>query len=138
MKNCSLLGFAALLIFAGVSCKSTESDSAPSNKDKIVGTWEVVSKATKDAPPEGTIFEFGKDGKLKVEINIPGLPKDKDVKIKINQPPAMPYEVKNDMVSVQGQKGTKEFKIVSLTDKELKLQLIVEGKTEETVELKKK
>src|SRR5437016_1431708 len=40
-------------------------EKADVNKEKLVGTWEVV-KAEQGALPVGSVVDFGKDGKAKV------------------------------------------------------------------------
>jgi uncharacterized protein (TIGR03066 family) len=41
----------------------------PSNKEKIVGNWEIAKGET---VPPGTIFEFAKDGKMKMRFEVNG------------------------------------------------------------------
>jgi len=41
------------------------------NKEKIIGTWELTKTDTPDVPP-GVTFEFTKDGKFKVAAKING------------------------------------------------------------------
>lgn len=134
-------GFAALLLFISISCssKSTEGGSTSANKDKIIGVWDVVATGSDEGKMMlGTTFEFGKDGKLKIHVKLPDIPKGDNVKVNIEQPPPFPYEVKDNTISVEGTKGKREMKILSLTDSELKLEMIQDGKSPETLELKKK
>lgn len=51
------------------SGKAPEPEKRASNKDKLVGTWEVTK--SKDAPP-GATLEFTKDGKVKMTAMVEG------------------------------------------------------------------
>jgi uncharacterized protein (TIGR03066 family) len=51
------------------SGRTPEPGKVASNKDKIVGTWEVTK--SKDVPP-GATLEFTKDGKLKMKATVEG------------------------------------------------------------------
>jgi uncharacterized protein (TIGR03066 family) len=96
------------------------------NKEKIVGTWEVT-KAGSDLP-EGSTIEFTKDGKLTINV------KDKDKTITVQGT----YTVDGDKVMVVTKFEDKEHKetitIKTLTDK--KLVTVDEKKKED--EFKKK
>jgi uncharacterized protein (TIGR03066 family) len=98
-----------------------------SNKDKIVGVWELVKGS--DLPP-GTSFEFMKDGKMKVSI------KDGDKTTEMNGT----YKVEGDKLTNAGKgpdgKEQKETDtIVKLTDTEL---VIKDDKHNKTLEFKKR
>ncbi len=99
-----------------------------SNKDKIVGSWEV----TKGTPPGGVV-EFTKDGKLKMTAEGP----DK-------KPLTMEgtYAVDGDSLKVTmkgpgGKDHSETSKITKLTDKEMAFEEKQGDKTEIT-EFKKK
>jgi uncharacterized protein (TIGR03066 family) len=49
--------------------RAAEEKKEPSNKEKLIGTWEVTKSA--DAPA-GTTIEFTKDGKFKVTAKVDG------------------------------------------------------------------
>jgi uncharacterized protein (TIGR03066 family) len=82
---------------------------ADTNKEKIVGTWEVA----KSKPP--TTIEFTKEGKLKISVKLP------------NMPPVTlegTYEVKGDTVTVavktpDGKEMKDSLTIVKLTATEM-------------------
>ena len=61
------------LVVTLVGAASAEEKKA-TNKEKIVGTWELVKAATTDKmnvlPPVGANFEFTKDGKVKVSAKV--------------------------------------------------------------------
>lgn len=103
-----------------------EQTAQATNKDKIVGTWEVT-KST-EVPP-GAIFDFTKDGKMKVSVKEDGI---------TNEMPGT-YEVEGDKLTTVG-KGPdgKEDKqtdtIAKLTDAEL----VIKNRRGQTIELKKK
>lgn len=97
-----------------------------SNKDKIVGVWEIVRGGKL---PPGTTFEFTKDGKMKVAMKV----QDKTMNMEGT------YTVEGDKLKNAGKgpdgKEQKETDtIVKLTDTELVLK--DEHKT--TIEFKKK
>jgi uncharacterized protein (TIGR03066 family) len=112
-----------VLLVVAVACSSLTtvpgvSVSVTSNKDKIVGTWEV----TKPDIVKGMTYDFSKDGKLKVS----GGPS-----------PTLDgtYTVDGDTlnVTVAGKVTTSKIKV--LTDKDMTLE---ETKTNKSTEFKKK
>jgi uncharacterized protein (TIGR03066 family) len=77
--NCALAGFLALGLAGCGSSSSTHSGGAGktekekkelTNKDKIVGSWELT-KSGGGGPP-GAVLTFGKDGKLKMSMKFEG------------------------------------------------------------------
>jgi uncharacterized protein (TIGR03066 family) len=96
------------------------------NKDKIIGTWEVV-KSQSDLPAGSTV-EFTKDGKLTVTVKA----EDKKVVVKGT------YKVDGDTLTVTTKDGdeehTEKMTIKSLT----KDKLVVVDDKKKTDELKKK
>jgi uncharacterized protein (TIGR03066 family) len=100
-------------------------DKKSSNKEKIVGTWELVKSDDKDAPPPGTLAEFTRDGKLIITVIV----EDKKIPVKGT------YSVQGDTLksAMPGQDGkevTDTDTIKKLTDKELVLK-DSKGKTTE-------
>jgi uncharacterized protein (TIGR03066 family) len=87
-------GFLMLGIVAGV-----RAEKADTNKDKIVGTWEVV-KSEEPPPPVGAVVEFGKGGKMMVTHK----KDDKDVTI------AGTYTVEGDTINIVLKVDDKEVK----------------------------
>jgi uncharacterized protein (TIGR03066 family) len=121
----SLLCWLALAIvgFAGSSLIGQEKKEK-SNKEKLVGVWEVTKSAS--GIPAGAVFEFTKDGKLKISFKADG----KDVNVEGT------YTVDGDTISSAGPKGEKpdKNKIKKLTDTEL----ITEDEKGKVDEFKKK
>jgi uncharacterized protein (TIGR03066 family) len=125
----ALRRFAALLCcfaLAVLVANPARAAEKATNKEKIVGTWEVT-KSGSDLP-EGATIEFTKDGKLTINI------KDKDKTITVKGT----YTVDGDKLMVVTNFEDKEHKetitIKSLTDK--KLVTVDEKKKED--EFKKK
>ena len=114
---CLILGLAGCGVSTTTKLATSPSSTKPepkpqaTNKDKIVGTWEV---AKSDEIPPGTVFEFTKDGKMKMSMKMEG----KTVEMEGT------YEVEGETLKSVG-KGPdgKEDKntdtIVKLTDTEL-------------------
>ena len=118
-----------LLLVAVVGCggSSTTKPSEASNKDKIVGTWEV----SKGEPAGGTV-DFAKDGKMKMTMKMG----DKAMSMDGT------YAVEGDNLKVtmkepDGKESSETMKIAKLTDKELVTEEKKGDKTE-TTEFKKK
>jgi uncharacterized protein (TIGR03066 family) len=96
--------------------------AAASNKDKIIGVWEVTKSA--DAPPGATV-EFTKDGKMKMTFAING----KEMSAEGS------YTVEGDKVNSVGPDGKKDTATIKkLTES----QLVVEDAKGKTDEYKKK
>src|SRR5260370_34140573 len=57
---------AGLLMLGLVAGVRAEEKKADGNKEKLVGTWEVVKSDEGGAPPVGTMVMFAKDGKMKL------------------------------------------------------------------------
>jgi uncharacterized protein (TIGR03066 family) len=123
--SCASMGFVVLAL---TGCgKPTSSSSGPSqaaakkepsNNEKIVGVWEVTKSA--DAPP-GAVFEFTKDGKMKISFKA----NDKDMSMEMN------YKVEGDTITATGPDGKAEpAKIKKLTDSELAIE-DAKGKVDE-------
>jgi uncharacterized protein (TIGR03066 family) len=126
---------AVFFIIVLAACSGSPMSSKPAertNKEKLVGTWEVV-KSRENFPP-GTTLEFTRDGKVRFSVT--------DVK----RPETMDgtYSLDGDTLNVTlgppGDRGKHHtMKITKLTDKEL----ITEetnpaGQIDERLEFKKK
>jgi len=115
-------GFLMIGIVAGV-----RAEKADTNKDKVVGTWEVV-KSEEPPPPVGAVVEFGKDGKMKVTRK----QDDKDVTINGT------YTVKGDTINVVLKIEDKEVKH-TITIKKIEGDVIsVENEKGKAIEFKRK
>src|SRR5271170_2206230 len=81
-----------------------------SNKEKVVGVWEVTKSAS--GIPVGSVYEFTNDGKLKIKIK----PEGKD-----EGNVEGTYSVDGDTITSAGPKGenSDKNKIKKLTDSEL-------------------
>jgi uncharacterized protein (TIGR03066 family) len=104
-------------------------DKKASNKEKIVGTWELVKTDAKDGASPGTLVEFTKDGKLKFTLTVGGM------KVFVDGT----YSVKGDTLNTaitgpDGKKMTDTDTIQKLTDKEM----VLKDAKGQTTELKKK
>jgi uncharacterized protein (TIGR03066 family) len=104
-------------------------DKKASNKEKIVGTWELVKTDAKNGAPPGTIVEFTKDGKLNITV-MAG-----DQKIAVKGTYSVQADtLKSAMKGEDGKEVTDTDKILKLTDKEL----VLKDTKGQTTELKKK
>lgn len=105
-----------LLRFALVGCLVLGlAGCSSSNKDKIVGTWEIT-KAEGEMPVGATV-EFTKDGKMKVTAEAAGM------KISLDGT----YSVDGDKLAVtmkgpDGKEKKETDTITKLTDKEMELK----------------
>ncbi len=115
----AVLGFALLGLVAGLS---RADDKKESNKEKIVGKWQLVKSET-ETPPEA-MMEFTKDGKLKISF------KAGEKTITLDGT----YEIDGDKISVKMKVGDEEKKdsgtIKTLTDKSLVI-VDTKGKADE-------
>jgi uncharacterized protein (TIGR03066 family) len=114
-----------LCLAGGVAADDKKADKN-ANKDKVVGTWEMV----KGTLPQGSTLEFTKDGKLKLVIKGAGQTIDGT------------YAVDGDKIKVTWLKDGKEdmketLQIKTLNDKTL-LTLDQNGKTDEFKKQEKK
>jgi uncharacterized protein (TIGR03066 family) len=104
-------------------------EDTDANKQKIVGTWEMVKSSEKSGLPPGSTVEFTKDGKMKIKAKV----QDKELVVEGK------YSIEGDKLvsSATGADG-KEQKdtdtITKLTDKEL----VLKGSKGEVTEFKKK
>jgi uncharacterized protein (TIGR03066 family) len=117
--GCLVIGIAA-----GVRGDDKKADS---NKEKLVGSWEVV-KSEDPPPPVGAVVEFAKDGKVKITHKRD----DKDLTVEGT------FTVDGDKVSVVLKMGDKEDKH-SITIKKISdNELTMENDKGKTVEFKRK
>jgi uncharacterized protein (TIGR03066 family) len=113
--SCASMGFVVLALMGCGKPTSTTGPSQaakkePGNSEKIVGVWEVTKSA--DAPP-GAVFEFTKDGKMKISFKA----NDKDMSME------MTYKVEGDTITATSPDGKAEpAKIKKLTDTELAIE----------------
>jgi uncharacterized protein (TIGR03066 family) len=101
---------------------------ATTNKDKIVGVWELTKG---DAAPVGSTVEFTKDGKMLVNV------KDGDKTVKHEGTYTIDKDSITSVLKIDGQETKSTVTIKKLTDKEL----VVEEKDQKNVktdEFKKK
>jgi len=120
---CLAVGFIGLATSSPSFAQAKKDDKA-SNKEKILGSWEVT-KSGSGIPP-GSIFEFTKDGKLKITVKADG----KEVTVEGT------YSVEGDTITSAGPKGEKadKNKIKKLTATEL----VTEDEKGKVDEFKKK
>jgi uncharacterized protein (TIGR03066 family) len=113
------------LAVAALAAAAPEKEKA-TNKEKIVGTWEVT-KAGSDLP-EGSSIEFTKDGKVTITAKVEG----KAITVKGT------YTIDGDKMMVTLKMDEKEHKqtlvIKTLTDK----KLVTVDEDKKTDEFKKK
>ncbi|HTU18619.1 MAG TPA: lipocalin family protein [Gemmataceae bacterium] len=109
-----------------------EAKPAASNKDKIVGTWELT-KGGGEMPP-GAIIELTKDGKMKISVKDPkGQTQTMDGTYTVDGDKLITGPLDKDGKPIKGKDG-KEMKdtmtILKLTDTEL-VTKDEKGKTDE-------
>jgi uncharacterized protein (TIGR03066 family) len=118
MVGCLVLGLAGS---ANADDKKTDKGT---NKDKVIGTWEIV----KGTIPDGSTVEFTKDGKLTIAIKAEG----KTVTMEGT------YSVDGDKILLTYKQGNMESKetlrIKTLTD----TMLVTLDEKDKTDEFKKK
>jgi uncharacterized protein (TIGR03066 family) len=124
-RSLLLACFAAGLIgYAASAADDADKDKA-SNKEKIVGTWELVKADSKDAPPPGTVVEFTKDGKMKITVTV------EEKKLTLNGSYSIEGDkLKTKVTTPDGQESSDTDTITKLTDKELSLKDTKGQKTE--------
>jgi uncharacterized protein (TIGR03066 family) len=117
---------AVILSCLALAVAAADAAEKAANKDKIVGTWEVV-KGESDVKPGDTI-EFTKDGKLTISAKVEGKP----VTLKGT------YTVDGDKLTVvlaaNGQEHKEIMTLKTLTDK----TLVTVDEKKKTDEFKKK
>jgi uncharacterized protein (TIGR03066 family) len=122
----TVIACCVVLALAGPSRADTK-DAPKTNKEKIVGVWELSKSEDKNAPVGATV-EFTKDGKMIVKFKM----EDKAVTIEGT------YTIEKDSITSVLKHDDQEMKetvtIKKLTDKEL---VVVDGKGK-TDEFKKK
>jgi uncharacterized protein (TIGR03066 family) len=122
----TVAGWLALSLAGGIYADDKKVDKN-ANKDKVVGTWEMV----KGTLPEGSTLEFTKDGKAKLVIKAPGRTVTQEGT----------YSVDGDKIMLVRKLGDQELKetlqITTLTDKML-ITVDEAGKTDEFKKQEKK
>ena len=119
-----VVGFLTLGLVAGVRA---EEKKAETNKEKLVGAWEVT-KSEEGAPPIGSVVEFAKDGKMKVTIKRD----DKESTV------AGTYTIDGDKISVTLKHGDKEDKHTVTIKKLTASEMVLTNEMGKTAEFKRK
>jgi uncharacterized protein (TIGR03066 family) len=130
MKLLPLLLTAGLLLGLTAAGRADEKKDDKTNKEKIVGTWVLEKPADPNGLPAGTVFEFTKDGKVKVSAKVDG----KDINLEGT------YSVDGDKLKTvikdsSGKEHSDTDTITKLTDKEL---VIKDSRSGELLTFKKK
>ncbi len=128
VKPGSVAVLSALVALAGSLCQAAE----PSNKEKIVGTWEVAKSSDPDKVPLKSTFEFHKEGKFKINFK-----QDEQVILLEGT-----YTVDGETVNMtpqgaEGKEAASKLRITKLTETDLVIERKNDKKTV-TVEFKKK
>jgi uncharacterized protein (TIGR03066 family) len=116
---------AQAVVAAADADKNEPLKKEPTNKEKIIGTWELTKSAAPDAPP-GVTYEFTKDGKFKVTAKINGKEGGYE----------RTYTVDADKINLGGEGDPKSAKIKKLTETILVLDY-GDGATDELKRKKK-
>jgi uncharacterized protein (TIGR03066 family) len=117
---------AGLLVLGFAVGVRADDKKADIDKDKLLGTWEVVK--ADDGPPPGTVVEFAKDGKLKVTHKKDG--KDETLE--------GTYKIDGDKLSVVLKMGDKEEKHSVTIKKLTATEMVAENDKGKAAEFKKK
>ena len=116
----ALAGWLALCLAGGVAADDKKADKN-ANKDKVVGTWEMV----KGTLPQGSTLEFTKDGKLKITLTID------DKKTTLEGSYTLDGDkLKTKITGPDGQEHSDTDTITKLTDKEMSLKDTKDQRTE--------
>jgi uncharacterized protein (TIGR03066 family) len=118
------MGLLVLGFVAGVRADDKKADT---NKEKLVGSWEVV-KADEGAPPVGTVVEFIKDGKMKV------IHKKDDKEMTLEGT----YTLDDEKVSIVLKQEDKEIKHTITIKKLTDTEFVAENEKGQKAEFKKK
>jgi uncharacterized protein (TIGR03066 family) len=105
---------------------SASAEEKTNNKEKIVGTWELV-KSEGGVPP-GTTLEFTKDGKLTIKVKV------EDKSITVSGTYAIDGDKLKTVVKIDDKETKETMTIKTLTDK----SLVTLNEKKETDEFKKK
>jgi uncharacterized protein (TIGR03066 family) len=126
---------AACFVLGLLACLSSPTTAADkdkaSNKEKLLGTWELVKVEPKsdEAPPAGTTVEFAKDGKLTIMAKVG----EKTISLKATYT-LEGNKLKTSMKGPDGKEHTDTDTITKLTDEEL----VLKGAKEQVSTFKKK
>ena len=118
---------AGLLVIGLLTALAAEEQKADANKDKLVGTWEVV-KAEQGALPVGSLVDFGKDGKAKVTAVREGKESTAEGS----------YTVEGNKLTVTLKHGEKEVKHAITIKKLTDTEFVSENERGKTAEFKRK
>ena len=113
LVGCLVVGLAG----CGSPTTKGKAPASVSNKDKILGTWELVKAEAAEGIPPGTTVEYTKDGKVIVAVKADG----KDMKIEGT------YAVEGDSLKTTmkgpgGKEKTDTDTITKVTDTQLELK----------------
>ena len=114
----------ALGLIAGLRAEDKKADT---NKDKVVGSWEVT-KSYEGGPPVGSVIVFAKDGKMKVTHK----QDDKEVTTEGT------YTVEGEKMTVTLKRDDKEIKHTVTIKKLTAKAFVVENEQSKMLEFKKK
>jgi uncharacterized protein (TIGR03066 family) len=117
---------AGLLVVGFAGGVRADDKKADIDKDKLLGTWEVVK--SDEGPPVGTVVEFTKDGKMKVTHKSDG--KEETLE--------GTYKIDGDKLSVVLKMGDKEDKHSVTIKKLTATEMTAENEKGKTAEFKKK
>jgi uncharacterized protein (TIGR03066 family) len=104
-----LLAFASVLLL-GLASAAVAAEKVDASREKLVGVWE----AAKGDLPKGSIVEFTKDGKIKLEVKAEGKSHTEEGA----------YELDGDTIKTthkgkDGKEVKESLKIKKLTDEQL-------------------
>ena len=101
------------LLACGAVTGPARGQEKKTNKEKIVGNWELVKTEEPLPPGIKVVVNFSKDGKMKVTATIRGMTRDQEGT----------YKVEGDKLHTAQKQGDKEMKetdtIKALDDKQL-------------------
>jgi uncharacterized protein (TIGR03066 family) len=117
-------GLLAIGLIAGVRAEEKKADT---NKEKLVGSWEVT-KSHEGGPPVGAVIVFGKDGKMKITTK----KDDKETTMEGT------YTIDEDKLTVTVKKDDKEDKHKITIKKLSDTEFVAENDQGKSIECKKK
>jgi uncharacterized protein (TIGR03066 family) len=125
--NARRLLAAGLLGLGLLTTLAAEEKKDDTNKEKLVGIWEVV-KAEQGALPVGSVVDFGKDGKAKVTAVREGKESTAEGS----------YSVEGDKLTVTLKHGEKEVKHAITIKKLTDTEFVSENEKGKTAQFKRK
>ena len=122
----NMVRLSAVIVCCLTLVVSASAEEKSTNKEKIVGTWEIV-KSEGGVPP-GTTLEFTKDGKITIKVKID------DKIITVSGTYAIDEDKLKTVVKIDDKEMKETMTIKTLTDK----SLVTVNEKKETDEFKKK